>query len=173
MLQACLISMVIFYTYKLPIEYDAKRGDDVHYNHKYYCECVIFDTLPAMFLALATMLNINKWCYYNLRTRAYQERNKHITEETKHNLRRNVSILNYITLLLCMLVVGPYCYFYAQGCNSRLYSTIYDEFNYNEKIGRPSYQFTCIVFGTIFVLFSFVSVHMILTLRHLVPKLYD
>jgi hypothetical protein len=165
--------MVIFYAYKLPIEYDAKRGGEVHYTHKFYCETVIFDTLPAMFLALATMLNINKWCYYNLRTRAYQERNKHVTEETKHKLRRNVTILNYITALLCTSVVAPYCYFYVKGCDGQIYFNILHEPKYNEDIMKPSYDFTCIVFATLFILFSIVSVHMILTLKQLVPKLYD
>jgi len=117
--------MIAFYAYKLPIEYRAKAGEVIFYNHKYYCEGIIFETTPAMFLALGTLLNINKWCYYNLMTRAYQEENKHIMSETKSKLRQNVSVLNWITAALCLAVVTPYCYFYVQGCNSSKYSKVF------------------------------------------------
>jgi hypothetical protein len=46
----------------------------------------MYPALPAIFLALGTLLNINKWIYYNLRTRTYKEGNK--TKDLKLQLTR-------------------------------------------------------------------------------------
>lgn len=42
---------------------------ETYQNHQYYCNYTISSTTPAYTLAIATLLNTNKWLYYNLRVR--------------------------------------------------------------------------------------------------------
>ena len=116
-LLACLAAQIAYFSFRIPIMNRAILGEDLTYNHEYYCQATVLGTMPCAFLALGTLLNINKWCYYNLRTRALKGDKQQI-ELTKNTLKRKVSILNYITGILAITIIAPYCYFGAAACNS-------------------------------------------------------
>jgi len=115
-LQLCLIAEVAYITNGIIQDYRQRKKKIEEINHAFYCKTIIFDTLPAMLLAVATTLNINKWCYYNLRTRAYKHKDEFT--RTKNELTRHVSILNFVTGLSMICIVAPYCFFYGRGCDA-------------------------------------------------------
>ena len=78
-LQLTLILTIMYYSYLLKIEKKIE-ANDFTINENLYCESALYTSLPALMLALGTLLNINKWTYYNLRTRAYHQG---LTSESK------------------------------------------------------------------------------------------
>ena len=78
-LQLTLILTIMYYSYLLKIEKKIE-ANDFTINGNLYCESALYTSLPALMLALGTLLNINKWTYYNLRTRAYHQG---LTSESK------------------------------------------------------------------------------------------
>ncbi len=86
MLQLSLVFNILYFSNNLKLSKGARNGVQFNVNHKYYCETSMYPALPAIFLALGTLLNINKWIYYNLRTRTYKEGNK--TKDLKLQLTR-------------------------------------------------------------------------------------
>ncbi len=73
-------------------------------------------TLPAVFLAIAALLNLNKLIYFNFYSRAVRDG---ISDETdKVKLRRRRMALNLGTLLACAFVMAYPAYYYSRGCNN-------------------------------------------------------
>ena len=124
LLQLSLIFNILYFGNNLKIVKGARNGVEFTINHKFYCETSIYPALPAIFLALGTMLNINKWIYYNLRTRTYKNGNP--TKDNKLQLINRAKILNLITFLLCIGLLIPYFLSFYLGCNQKKY---YDETN--------------------------------------------
>ena len=165
-LQLTLILTIVYYSYLLKLE-KKFEANDFTINRNLYCESALYTSMPALMLALGTLLNINKWTYYNFRTRAYHKR---LTSETKAQLLGQTKWLNLTTLVIFCCLIAPYLILYIRACsNSTQFTAESFQLHITEKIG----QTTEIIFGCLFILFSVVSVHLIFTLRTYVPALYS
>lgn len=75
-------------------------------------------------LATATLLNTNKWAYYNLRVRELVSLNNN---ESTDYLHKRTVILNVITgISIFLFVISPMTYFYVDGCLTENYSSAAD-----------------------------------------------
>jgi hypothetical protein len=73
-------------------------------------------TLPAVFLSIATILNTNKWIYFNFKIEAmkapYSEDN-----ESKLDFRRVV--INVGTVIVCLGILAVPIFYYTEGCSPK------------------------------------------------------
>jgi len=68
-LQLTLVAQIAYYWFEINLNDAYLKDKRFHYDHKYYCGSVVVVSLPAYMLAIATLLNANKWIYYNIRVR--------------------------------------------------------------------------------------------------------
>jgi hypothetical protein len=77
------------------------------------------------------------------------------------------------TFTLIAATLGPYVYFFASACDKSKYHGPEDLDAYMFQINDVCYNITTVVFGVLFLLFLAVSMHMICTLKQIVPTLYS
>lgn len=66
LLQLSLVANLVFFQFQVKV---IKSEDTVPWN-TWYCASASVNYLPAILLALASILNINKWIYFNWRVKA-------------------------------------------------------------------------------------------------------
>ncbi len=67
-----LMWTIAYYSFEIHLTLLQLNQELLTFKTSWYCQTAIYDSQPAMFLALGTLLNINKWVYYILRTQMYQ-----------------------------------------------------------------------------------------------------
>ena len=92
-------------------------------------------TLPAVFLAVAAILNLNKLIYFNFYLRAVRDGISDETDEAKLGRRR--MLLNLATLLAGAFVMTYPAYYYAEGCNNANYQDKSEFDNYKNEVIDP------------------------------------
>lgn len=112
LLETTLLLNILFFSYHIKLCQNSIDGIQ-KFDHAYYCQENMYSSLPALFLALGTILNINKWTYFGLRNRAFRDANEDL-QQTRSDLRQKVFGLNLITLSVCIVVVTTYCIYYVR-----------------------------------------------------------
>ena len=73
-------------------------------------------TLPAVFLSIATILNTNKWIYFNFKLKAM---NAPYSEENESKLDLQRVAVNVCTLIVCLGVLAVPTLYYTEGCSPK------------------------------------------------------
>jgi hypothetical protein len=173
MLSCLLMSLlwtIAYYSFETHLTLRQLHGQSIVFRTKWYCQSAIYDSQPAVFLALGTLLNINKWVYYTLRTRVYKQG---MSPEGRHTLDSYKRWLLLLTSLLMTCVVAPYSKIIRDACNQAKYHDVLDLLAYIDNVTPRLFLTTEVIFAVLFVVFAFVSATTILTLKELVPLLYS
>ena len=127
-------------------------------------------TLPAVFLAVAAILNLNKLIYFNFYLRAVRDGISDETDEAKLGRRR--MLLNLATLLAGAFVIAYPAYYYAEGCNNANYQDKSEFDNYKNEVIDPLVLFCIITYFVLSLLFFVVCVVLVVSLKVFFPEFY-
>lgn len=172
MLGCLLLSLlwtIAYYSWEVHLTLKQLRNQNMTFKTSWFCQSAIYDSQPALFLALGTLLNINKWVYYTLRTRAYKQG---MNPSSKHYLKSYKKWLLFITCLLVVCVIAPYFNIIGDACNDSNYQNVFDLIAYYNTVTAKLFLTTEVIFVVLFLMFAITSATMIITLKNSVPLLY-
>ena len=163
-LELSLIGQMIFFGYQARI---IRKMGDINMD-TWQCMNSIIDTLPALFIAIASVINCAKWLNFLLKMRSLDGEETEKIEEKIQLLEKYRKRINLVATSIVFGVSSVLMYFYFKGCLMP-YTTI--EYFYETVVIKTTnvIMYSFLVIG---ILFFTIGVCFMLKLRQHQPVIY-
>jgi len=91
------------------------QPDDVNWK-KWQCMNSVIDTLPALFIAIASIINCVQWLNYYLKMKLLDGQTLDNVQEKIILLQKYRKRINFCAAFLVLLIASVLMYYYFKGC---------------------------------------------------------